>query len=475
MNRPLGVALLLSLALAGPAFAERPRLVIDRSGPVDLVELPPNALLPYNTIYLNRCASGCTISPGTPNSTTNRWYLQSTRTLTAFPYGDEVWDKVVACIKDVFEPFNANITETDPGNANHFEVMIAGSPLDLGMDSRIGGIAPGSSCSGFVANALVFDFAKVWGQGTTCNGTCIENICATAAQELGHAWRGLDHVIERKDPMTYYNYAGRKYFQNTASICGSDCVQGQGPDGQTCSGTNQQQRPCKCGATQNSYAILTDLFGKGAGSPPVVTITSPKPGASVQPGFPIVVEATDNSGTVTSVEVRVDGQVVGMLTKGPFVFNAPDTLAGGSHQVEAVAYDPHSTEGKATINVMIGPPCTSASDCSNEGDTCVGGRCVPGPGVNGGLGTPCTSDTDCASGKCGSDGTNNYCVEECQVGDCPDGFGCSINTGAQMGLCWPGFDDGSGGCGCESTRGGPLSVLALLGFVVLTCRRRARS
>src|SRR5690606_28649655 len=86
MNRRLGVAVILSLALAGPAFAERPRLVIDRNIPVDHVELPPNALLPYNTIYINRCASGCTISPGTPNSKTNRWYGNSTRTLTPFPY-----------------------------------------------------------------------------------------------------------------------------------------------------------------------------------------------------------------------------------------------------------------------------------------------------------------------------------------------------------------------------------------------------
>ncbi len=476
MNRALGVAILVSLALAGPAFAERPRLVVDHTIPAERVELPPQALLPYNTIYLNRCASGCPVGVGQPNSINDRWYLNSPGTLSAFPYGDDVWQQVVACVKDVFEPFNVNITETNPGSAEHFEVMIAGSPGDLGMPSNIGGIAPGSSCSGFVNNALVFDFAKVWGSGTSCDAACVNDICATAAQELGHAWRGLDHVTDNKDPMTYFRFSGRKYFQNTAAICGSDCVGGQGPDNQLCSGTNQQQRVCNCGQTQNSYAILTNLFGLGPGSPPIVTITSPKLGDALSPGFPIVIDATDNSGAVTKVEVKVDGQLVGELTKGPFVFNSPSTLADGLHRIEAIAYDPHSTMGTATLDVMIGPPCERPSDCALDTDTCVGGRCVPGSGVQGGLGSPCAAHTECASGKCANDGTNSYCVESCEIGDCPDGFGCSVEEGMTAGVCWPGLDDGSGGCGCQSSHGGPLSVLALLGWVVLTCRRRrARS
>jgi hypothetical protein len=480
MSRPLVLLILcLVAAFARPALAERPQLIIDRSGPVDLVELPPNALLPYNTIYVNRCANGCTIKVGQPSSINNTWYLNSQRTLTAFPYGDEVWKQVVDCVKDVFEPFNVNITETDPGTANHFEVMIAGAPGDLGMSDRIGGIAPGSSCNGYVNNALVFDFAKVWGSGTTCGANCVENICATAAQELGHAWRGLDHVIDNKDPMTYFNYSGRKYFQNVGSICGSDCVNGSGPDGQPCSGTNNQQRSCKCGATQNSYAIMTDLFGAGPGSPPTVKITSPKLGASVEPGFAIAVDPSDNSGIITKVEVKVDGVLVGELTKGPFVFNAPSTLANGTHKVEAIAYDPHQTPGVATINVIIGPPCGKPADCPSNTDTCVGGRCVPGAGVQGGLGTSCAANTECASGLCANDGSNQYCVEGCLVGQCPDDFGClEVDNPSEgtTGVCWPGHDDGSGGCGCQTSRGGPLSMLVLFGWVVLTCRRRrARS
>ena len=64
--RRLGVTVFAVLALAGSASAERPRLVIDRTHAVPSVELPPHALLPYNTIFVNRCPSGCVIRVGTP-------------------------------------------------------------------------------------------------------------------------------------------------------------------------------------------------------------------------------------------------------------------------------------------------------------------------------------------------------------------------------------------------------------------------
>jgi hypothetical protein len=216
------------------------------------------------------------------------------------------------------------------------------------------------------------------------------------------------------------------------------------------------------------------LFGAGTGSPPVVTINRPKPNQNVDAGFVIDAMATDNSGKIVKVEVIVDGQLVTTKMSNPsVVINAPTTLTSGSHKIEVIAYDPHGTAGKTVVDVMIGPPCESESDCSEEGAVCVGGRCVPGSSVDGGLGTNCTINDDCVSGKCASDGTTMYCVEVCEVGDCPSGFGCQ-DTGMQ-GVCWPGFDDGSGGCGCQSSRGGPLGMMVLLGWLVLTCRRRARS
>ena len=471
----LGVAVLGVLALTASASA-RPELLVIDDPHAEIGVRRHDGLAPYNTLYLNKCAAGCLIRVGPSSSINNTWGIGSQRTLTAWPYGDAVWAQVMACVKDVFEPYNVNVTDVDPGTANHFEIMIAGAPGDLGMSSSIGGVAPGSgSCSSYLNNALVFDFAKVWGSGTTCGAGCVEDICATAAQEIGHVWQRMDHVIEETDPMTYFNSTTRKYFSKLSVQCGSDCVGGVSPSNQTCTGggSNPQNHPCVCGGnTQNSHNVVTGLFGAGPGTPPTVTITAPKIGASVDPGFSVYSEATDNSGRVTRVELWVNGAMVSMLTAPPYVFNAPTNLMNGTHKVEVRAYDPHDFLGKANVDVIIGPPCEKPSDCSNATDTCVGGRCVPGSGAPGGLGSPCTNNTECASGQCGSDGTNMYCVEQCLVGQCPDGFGCDVPDGIDMGVCWPGFDDGSGGCGCQSSRGGSFAMLMLLGWVVLTCRKR---
>jgi hypothetical protein len=466
---------LASVALTPAAHAERPRSVIVEQE-VELKELTPGAVIPYNKVYLNRCPSGCTVKPGPSNSIADSWGISSTRTLTSFPYGDTAWNEVVKCVKDVMSPFVIEVTDVSPGSAKHFEIMVAGLATDLGMSSSIGGVAPGSgSCSGYVDNALVFAFAKSYGNNTsnTCDARCVDELCSTAAQEIGHVWKRMDHVREASDPMTYFGYSARRYFQNTSAQCGSDCVDGFGPQGETCSGTNTQSHTCVCGGqTQNSYNVVKELFGLGPGTPPMVTITSPKIGEQVKPGFAVVSNPTDDSGNVVKVDLKVDGQIVSTLSKGPFVFNAPDTLGNGTHKVEVIAYDPHQTPGSAMVDVVIGPPCHDEGDCSKETDVCVGGRCVPGSGVNGGLGSTCTQSIDCLSNQCASDGESMYCVEQCMVGQCPSEFGC-LETGPDMGVCWPGYDDGSGGC-CQSSRSSKGSALLGFAVLVLVCRRRRR-
>lgn len=481
MRSSLGAFLAFSLAsfsLLSPAAAQqvRPRSVIVDQ-PVDLRELEPGEAIPYNTVYLNRCASGCVIRPGSSNSINDTWGISTTRTLTSWSYGDAAWAEVVKCVKDVMSPFVINVVDTSPGTANHFEIMIAGLATDLGMSSSIGGVAPGTgSCSGYVNNGLVFAFAKSYGDNTsnTCDASCVNEVCSTAAQEIGHIWNRMDHVRLAQDPMTYSNYNDRRYFQNMDAQCGSDCVDGVSPYGEQCFGTNNQSHECVCGGqTQNSYEVVKGLFGLGPGSPPTTKILAPKLGENVMPGFAVYSEAMDDSGKISKVEFKINGQLVSSLDKGPFTFNAPTTLENGTHRVEIIAYDPHQTPGTARVDVVIGTPCEEESDCSKETDVCVGGRCVPGSGVNGGLGTTCTQPTDCASNQCASDGMVSYCVESCVVGDCPDGYGC-LDPGNGAGVCWPGYDDGSGGCGCQSSRGGPAGMILALLVMVVTCRRRRR-
>ena len=103
----------------------------------------------------------------------------------------------------------------------------------------------------------MFDFAGIWGQGTTCDTQCVVNICATAAQEIAHTW-SLDHVIDATDPMTYYgqNVPTPRHYKNAEVQCGSDCQGTVGPlHGETCSGTMTQNHACSCTGAQTQNSI----------------------------------------------------------------------------------------------------------------------------------------------------------------------------------------------------------------------------
>jgi hypothetical protein len=469
MKRSLGVV--LALCVASPAFAERPRDVMI---PVDVTEpapRTPEGLVPYNTIFLNNCKpNGCRVTHGNSNDSRSDTSTIAGGTLRPFSGTDQQWKDVVACVQDVFSIYNVQVTDVDPGTANHFEIMIAGNPTDIGQSNSVGGVSP-IGCNaqgGYINNALVFDFANVW----LPYPDPVEEMCATAAQELAHSFT-LDHVTDASDPMTYYSYTGRKYFRDTNSQCGSDCVNGQAPFGGTCSGAGAQSHACLCTGfqTQNSVATIQGLFGAGPGTPPVITFTTPHNGDNVTPGFAIAPDVMENAPQgVQKVDILIDGTMAASLTRAPYVINSPMTLGDGNHKIEAQATDFQGTVGKGTINVYIGPPCEKPSDCAMETDTCIGGRCVPGPGVQGGLGSTCTNGPDCASGQCASDGSSMYCVEPCMKGQCPGGFGCEVESGQTMGVCWPGFDDGSGGCSVAP--GGAVTSGLLFAALVFGRRRR---
>jgi len=472
------LSVLVLVGLTNIAAAERPKLLV-------LDGLPPTevapAVAPYNTIFLNRCANGCTVKKGTNDSRIDSSDIvgSGVHAMPAFPYGDAAWASVVACVKDTFAPFNVQITDVDPGSANHFEIMIAGHSSDVGIASPPGGIIGGVSTNGcgqsYIPNALVFDFAAAWSQSaTTCGPACIADVCSTAAQEIGHSF-GMDHSHNAADPMTYFNYNLRRYFQNSADPCGSDCTNGTGPMGNACSGSDNQVHTCciNQGSTQNSYQTLTNLFGAGTIPPPIVSITAPQQGASVMAGFPVNTTVSDNA-MITKVDLSVDGMLVQSLTTGPFAFNAPASLGNGNHTVLVTATDAHGISGSRMITVNIGPPCQSASDCPTSTDACIGGRCVPGPGVAGGLGTSCTANSDCGDQNCASDGTNQYCTTACTAGQCPSGFGClPTMDGATMGYCWPGYNEGGGsGCSASSSSGGVVTSGLLFGALLVSRRKR---
>ena len=138
-----------------------------------------------NVLFLNRCASGCTITYGTDNSSTDHSSIAQ-GSLTAWRYGDAKWDQTVACVQDVFSRFNVVVTDVDPGAAEHMEAMVAGLGSQVGADPGVLGFAPFVCSYGYIPRSISYTFANdsYYGGG----GGDVDEICATIAQEAAHTW-----------------------------------------------------------------------------------------------------------------------------------------------------------------------------------------------------------------------------------------------------------------------------------------------
>jgi uncharacterized protein (TIGR03382 family) len=429
---------------------------------------------------MNPCTGGCNVKPGnTDNRSSTSDIANSNTTLTQFNQSDAVWQQVMSCMRTTFSRFNVTITDVDPGQTPHMEVMVAGVATQLlgSQGQGVGGIADFpcnqiGSCDPFMPNALVFAFANdPYYQGDP------NEICSTAAQEIAHTW-GLDHVVDASDPMTYNPFNGLRQYKD-GQACGSDCQGGQSPFGLSCSGSGgQATHLCAMTGTgtQDEVSTILGLFGSSAPDtmPPSVTITSPSNGATVNPGFTVTANVTDDI-AVVSAELKLDGTSVKKLGGAPWSWTTSSTLSPGNHHVEVIAIDGGGNMTTAAIDVGYGAACKSSSDCSNSTDICDNGHCVAGPDATGGLGSPCTMNSQCASNQCGNDGAGNqYCVESCNpvASTCPSGFSCSA-TGGSSGVCWPAADGGgSGGCDTGGNSNGPALLLVGLGAVLVLRRRR---
>jgi hypothetical protein len=337
--------------------------------------------------------------------------------------------------------------------------MTSGQPSEVGMGANVGGVAP-FNC-GFIPTAIVYDF-DVWGNPDT-DPTAVRGICETAAQETAHAY-GLDHEYYCPDPMTYLFNCGDKEFRDYDASCGE-----------------YSARTCMCGgSTQNSYQRILAEFGARPSVPPMVAITSPMDGATVQKNFIISVNASDDI-AVDHVELWIDGAMIGADAIPDYAFVAPDSLSAGQHSIVARAVDNAGLLADSTaVTVNLKGPCASNSDC-NMSEVCqADGSCIPGPTATGGLGSTCTANSDCISMMCDSDGMSMKCTIGCDATDptsCPDGFQCTSS------VCWPGGPNGnnggaSGGCSVNGSHGGAMSLVwfgfGFVGIVIVLRRRRRR-
>jgi MYXO-CTERM domain-containing protein len=422
-----------------------------------------------NIIYVNRCEGGCTIIPGgTQNDARSdiSSIPEQESIVSEFAHSQQVWDDVVQCIRETYEPFDVVVTTEDPGPTTlHHEAILAGSPGDLGLSDQIGGIAPGGGC-GPQNNVISFSFAN------TYSPSSVFEMCATVAQESAHAF-GLDHEFDCRDPMTYLFGCGQKFFRNELIECGEF-----------------NARPCYCsGNVQNSHVLLRGVFGEGTlPPPPVVNIITPSADDSVSGSYSVWAEASDKRG-VSRVELRINNWTYDeqdghsqFQQEDPYNFQTPANVPDGVQNIEIIAYNDLEVAGTATVSVIKGSPCSDESTC-NDGQSCDAGACM-WPDATGVQGDPCVRDMDCESAMCANDGTEAYCSESCFPGinnTCGDGFDC-LDTGGGTGACWPGDGDDGGGGGCCSVGDdsapspGQLALFGLVaGFLYIRRRRSTRT
>jgi uncharacterized protein (TIGR03382 family) len=402
-----------------------------------------------HTLFLNPCLpDGCTVMPGLDDSRTNKSTIARAQTqLTAWPHGEAAWQDLVRCVSDMYAPFDIHVTDVDPGTADHFEVMVAGTPGALGLPTGVGGVAPFIACDGQIPNNVMsFVFAAAINNA--------DFLCWATAQESAHVW-GLDHELNPLDPMTYLTPPIKKEgFQNTWSPCGEEMG---------------KERGCECGGfKQNSYQYLMDTFGPRTLEPATLTITHPKNGAWIKPGAKVRF-AMMSQLSVTSASLQVDGATAATIAKDdPHLFVTPLDLAAGERTLAVVAKDTGDREIAGQVAVQVTATCGDGSGCA-KGFGCLGGYCLPGADIAGGLGAACAVDEDCVTASCGSDGTVSLCTGQCDAGNaCPSGYACLSASGG-AGVCWPAADGG----GCSSSGGGsPLFALLGLGALVMLARRR---
>jgi len=418
-------------------------------------------------IYINRCTGGCTLTKSTSNDAiTNQTYIGAvpqgqTMTLSEFSYSQQIFDDTVACVREVYSPYDIQVVTEDPGTVTHHEAILAGRGSEMGLTGVLG-VAPldSSNCEP-KNNVISFSFANDHAPDPIA-------MCWTLAQESAHSY-GLDHEFDCSDPLTYLDGCGQKFFRNKQINCGTFSAVA-----------------CICGGTtQNSHAKLLAVHGKGVDpAPPTVTIASPMNNATVQPGFSIFTNVIDRRG-VLHIDLLINGwkwgEIPGVFGKtSAYTINVPPGVPDGVMDIDIKGCNDLEVCATQRVTVTRGAACAGPESCA-AGQKCEAGRCFWDP-PTGAIGDACTFNEACLSNVCADVGGGVLnCTERCQAGpndQCPDGFECNSAIG-QQGVCAaPAEETGCcavGGGGTSNAVAVNLGLGALVGLVAIRRRRRRKS
>ena len=437
-------------------------------------------------IYLERCRGGCIVHGGGADDA--KAYTSSIpppgdSAIGEFENGmgqtgaaaDAEWNAVVQCVKEVYSPFAAVVTDVKPvGSTGYHMGIVAGVPQSIGLGNGILGISSGSSCGTPKDNGVTFSFANAHGG---MGQDRIWDLCWTVAQEtahtysLDHAFEFADHMSACNDAMTYRrDCGGEKFFRNLTTTCGEGAA-----------------RPCRCGVNQNAHLTLLTTFGPGTSivPAPTVSVSSPLANGTITNGSAVAAKAFSQRG-ITTMELWLNGYKwasVGGARFGAqgqpestYSLVLPQNVPDGVIDIVVKAKDDiDRTTSSAKVTVTKGAPCASETTCAN-GQRCDAGRCLWDPPV-GEIGDKCTFAQYCVTGICQGTADQSICTTPCVpgvTGSCenPDVFEC-LEQSPGHGVCWPKQND-AGGCGCASAGDGAAPFVFGLFGVVLVLRRRRR-
>lgn len=483
-------ALVIGGASANAETTERVKL--------ETVQLPyhlpdrPAGAMGGSKMFLNLCPGGCIVRPGMDDATTDTSSIvQQQKSLSEYTgWQPGEWAQVLKCVQEVYSPFLVTVVDQRPAAGEIYEeIMIGGSPQEIGRDPGSGGVA--SVAPGCVANpkGVAFAFTSAINVfASEAGGSRVNGMCWIIAQETahnfgigGHSWEFIENSQSAcNDPMTYRSdCGGQKFFRNKVAKMGDFAPCGM-PDGNS-------NNPCICAGQHNSHQKLTEVFGAGTSiiPPPTAAVTFPTPSSTL--GATVTGTAGSKRG-VDHVEMYLNGWkwqtkpgaafgAQGQVNPSPYSFNVPGDLPNSTYDVVLKAYDDlGAMTASSTVTVNKGGPCASADTCA-KGQKCENGRCFWDQPV-GNIGDACTYAQYCKSLNCQGTADKQICTQECIIGtsdSCPadSGLEC-VDTGGGKGICF--FPADSGGC-CSVGNGGNAwipAVLGALGFGVIVMRPRRR-